>query len=82
VLDYVGGSEDEIAWTLVRVAMTSVADLAIVPLQDLLGLGSTARMNTPGVVDGNWRWHVAEGALTADLAARLRRLGEIAGRVA
>ncbi|HEX4826475.1 MAG TPA: 4-alpha-glucanotransferase [Candidatus Polarisedimenticolaceae bacterium] len=82
VLDYVGGTADEIAWTLVRVAMTSVADLAIVPLQDLLGLESAARMNTPGIVDGNWRWRAADGALTADLAARFRRLAEISGRLA
>ena len=82
VLDYVGGTEGEIAWTLVRVAMTSVADLAMLPLQDLLGLDSAARMNTPGVVLGNWGWRVASGALTPDLAARFRRLAEIAGRVA
>jgi 4-alpha-glucanotransferase len=81
VLDYVGGREEEIAWSLVRVAMTSVADLAVAPVQDLLGLGSSARMNTPGVADGNWAWRCPDGALSRELAARLRRLGTLAGRL-
>lgn len=82
VLEYVGGSADEIAWTLIRTAMTSVADLAVIPLQDLLGLESAARMNTPGIADGNWAWRAPAGALTPALAARFRRLAEISGRLA
>jgi 4-alpha-glucanotransferase len=81
-LDYVGGSGDEIAWSLVRAAMTSVADLAIVPLQDLLDLGSEARMNVPGIAGGNWSWRAAEGALDPELAARVRRLLGVSGRTA
>ena len=42
--------------TLIRVAMSSPAPLAVIPLQDILGLGTDARMNTPGKPDGNWRW--------------------------
>jgi 4-alpha-glucanotransferase len=60
------------AWGLIRVAMASRARLAIVPAQDVLSLGSDARMNRPGRVHGNWRWRLQRGALTDDLAARLR----------
>jgi len=82
VLEYIGGEADAMAWSLIRVAMTSVADLSIVPLQDVLDLGSSARMNTPGVADGNWRWRSTSGALTPELAARFRRLADLAGRIA
>ncbi len=51
-----------------------MAHTAIVPVQDLLGLGNEARMNLPGVTDGNWSWRLAPGALDAGLAARLREL--------
>jgi 4-alpha-glucanotransferase len=81
VLEYTGGGAGEIAWSLIRVAMTSVADLAVVPLQDLLDLGSEARMNTPGIAHGNWGWRAPSGVLSDALAMRLRRLGEISGRL-
>jgi 4-alpha-glucanotransferase len=54
--------------------MSSVADVAIVPLQDVLGLGSEARMNLPGKVGGNWEWRYRPGALNGELSARLRSL--------
>jgi 4-alpha-glucanotransferase len=57
---------------LLRAAIASVAVLAIVPLQDLLALGSEARFNTPGTVVDNWRWRCDAGALSAGLAGRLR----------
>jgi 4-alpha-glucanotransferase len=63
-----------IAWRMVEAAFASVAHTAIVPAQDLLGLGSEARMNRPGVTDGNWAWRLQSGALDADLAARVREL--------
>jgi 4-alpha-glucanotransferase len=59
-------------WGLIRIAMSSRARLAIAPLQDVLGLGSEARMNRPGRPYGNWRWQFERGALTEELAARLR----------
>ena len=77
---YAGCTAREIAWGLVRVAWLSAADLAIVPVQDLLGLGSQARINRPGVVLGNWSWRLRRGQLTAPLAKRLRRLTADAGR--
>jgi 4-alpha-glucanotransferase len=59
-------------WGLIEIAMQSRAELAIAPLQDVLGLGSDARMNHPGQPYGNWRWQFERGALTGELAARLR----------
>ena len=71
----------EIEWALIRAAFTSVAQTAIVPVQDILGLGSEARMNHPGNGDENWSWRYIPGALTVDHAERLRRLAEITGRI-
>ena len=62
--------------------MASVADTVVVPVQDLIGLGGDARMNTPGEEAGNWTWRLGEDALTGDLAARLRALTETYGRLA
>jgi 4-alpha-glucanotransferase len=69
-------------WALVRAALSSVAAVAIVPAQDLLGLGSEARMNLPGAPGGNWRFRLQEGELNPDVAARLRAMTEIYGRLA
>jgi 4-alpha-glucanotransferase len=68
------------SWGLIELAYESRAALTIVPTQDVLGLGSDARMNRPGVTNGNWRWRLDRGALTPDLARRLRRLAEEHGR--
>ena len=62
----------EPAWSLIELAHTSRSSLSIVPAQDVLGLGSSARMNTPGTGEGNWRWRLRRGQLTDELAARLR----------
>jgi 4-alpha-glucanotransferase len=69
-------------WSLIELALHSPAVLSIVPAQDVLGLGSEARMNRPGTTDGNWRWRLGEGALTPALAARLRDATQRTGRVA
>jgi 4-alpha-glucanotransferase len=71
------GEADDVAWELIRLALSSKAGLAIVPLQDVLNLGSEARMNTPAVVEGNWRWR-----FTADmpLGAAFDRLGVLTRR--
>ncbi len=68
-------------WGLIELACDSRASLAIVAAQDVLGLGSEARMNRPGMTKGNWGWRLAPGALTPALATRLRRLAEQHGRV-
>jgi 4-alpha-glucanotransferase len=56
--------EANVALDLIRMAWACVADLAVIPLQDLLGLGTEGRMNYPGRPEGNWRWRLAEGQLT------------------
>jgi len=66
---------------LVRMALASPAGLAIVPAQDLLGLGSAARLNTPGTSRGNWRWRLRPGELSSGRAAWLRERTEEAGRL-
>jgi 4-alpha-glucanotransferase len=67
-------------WSLIELAYASRASLAIVPAQDVLGLGSEARMNRPGRTDGNWAWQLERGALTPGLAGRLRGLAQRHGR--
>ena len=79
-LRYVGGDGREIAWDLIRLALQSVAEWAIVPLQDVLGLGSEARMNVPGRPEDNWTWRYADGALTPAHAERLADLTAACGR--
>jgi 4-alpha-glucanotransferase len=70
VLRYTGATGLEIHWDMIRLAHSSVADTAIVPLQDVLGLGSSARMNVPGRPTGNWTWRFRPGEI--DLLARAR----------
>ncbi|MGB7412893.1 MAG: 4-alpha-glucanotransferase [Thermosynechococcaceae cyanobacterium] len=82
VLDYLGvSSADEIHWDLIRLAMRSVANQVIIPVQDLLGLGSDARMNLPSTAGGNWAWRYAENALTDEIRDRLLHLTQIYNRV-
>jgi 4-alpha-glucanotransferase len=71
----------EPSWGLIEIAMQSRASLAIVPAQDVLGLGSASRMNRPGHVYGNWQWRLAPGQLTKELAGRLREATERGGRL-
>jgi 4-alpha-glucanotransferase len=74
--------EAEPNWKLISFALRSKARLVLVPVQDVLGLGSDARINTPGTATGNWRWRLGAGELTAEHAARLRELTLAARRVA
>lgn len=70
--DYLGSSGNDPAADLIRTTLMSVANTAILPMQDLLGLPSEARMNLPGTALGNWSWRMQPGMLTADLADRIR----------
>jgi 4-alpha-glucanotransferase len=72
---------EEPTWAMIELALASPSRLAIVPAQDLLGLGAEARMNTPGRQDGNWNWQLSDGQLTDELAQRLRAATERTGRV-
>lgn len=77
---YLGCDGQDIAWDLVRAAMRSVADTVIIPAQDLLTLGSSARMNKPARQGGNWAWRLREGALDDGVTARLAELTKLFGR--
>jgi 4-alpha-glucanotransferase len=79
-LRYLDTDGREINWTLIRAAFASVADLALVPLQDVLGLGSEARMNLPGRQSGNWSFRFAWEDLTSEAQRRLRELVELYDR--
>ena len=77
---YLGADSRTAPEALVRAACASVAALAVVPLQDLLGLGAEARLNTPGTVQGNWSWKMPQGALTHELAQRYGALNRLYAR--
>ncbi|MBW4634555.1 MAG: 4-alpha-glucanotransferase [Iphinoe sp. HA4291-MV1] len=81
LLLYLGCQSPEgIHWDLIRLAMTSVANQAIIPLQDVLGLGGEARMNFPSKAEGNWEWWYQADALTKELSDRLQTLTRLCGR--
>jgi 4-alpha-glucanotransferase len=71
---YLNFKDEPIQWVMIRTILSSIADLAVFPLQDVLGLGAEARMNLPGTSSGNWRWRFRHGALTAELATKLREM--------
>jgi 4-alpha-glucanotransferase len=77
---YVGPVGQRPVWPLIRALEASVAQLAVVPAQDLLELGSEARMNTPAVASGNWDWRAPEASWKPELAARLAGLAEVTDR--
>ena len=70
----------EIHWDMIRAVQSSVADIAIVPMQDVLGLGSDARMNLPATSGGNWQWRMKEEEFSHELVTRLRDLCELFAR--
>jgi 4-alpha-glucanotransferase len=77
---YLGFEDEPVNWVLIRAVLSSVADTAIIPLQDVLGLGSEARMNLPGTLSGNWRWRFKSGALKPELASRLKQMNAMYDR--
>jgi 4-alpha-glucanotransferase len=79
-LGYLGTDGATIEWDLIRAAYTSVAERAIVPVQDVFGLGSEGRMNTPGTAEGNWTWRATKERFDAERAGGLRWLAELTGR--
>jgi 4-alpha-glucanotransferase len=78
--EYLGFTDQAINRVLIRGVLSSVADTAIIPMQDVLGLGGEARMNLPGSASGNWRWRMRPGVLTPELATSLRTMNEIYDR--
>jgi 4-alpha-glucanotransferase len=78
---YLGCCDDGVHWTFIRAAHSSVADLALIPMQDVLGLGSEARMNVPSSDGGNWKWRLEPGQFTPELIAKLAHLAELTDRL-
>jgi len=76
-----GHFPDRAPWELLELALSSRAALAMVPVQDVLELGSEARMNRPGELGGNWAWRLEQGRLGPEQAARLRASAARAARV-
>jgi len=81
ILEYLGSDGHEIHWDMIRIAMQSAANTSVFPLQDMLGLGSEARMNVPGRESGNWRWRFTWNMLTPEIKERLKALTEQTGRM-
>jgi 4-alpha-glucanotransferase len=79
-LRYLNTDGNEIHWDFIRAAWASVANTAIVPLQDVLGLGTEARMNLPNSTAGNWGWRYRAETLTEAIGIRLKELGQLYGR--
>lgn len=74
--------DEEIHWDLIRLAFSSVADITLIPMQDLMGLDNSARMNFPSSESGNWQWRYVLSQITDEIRHRLKELTEIYGRVA
>ena len=81
VLAYLGEAGDGMHWAMARAAQNSIANLCVIPLQDVLGLGSEARMNTPSRSQGNWGWRYRQSALTPQLAEKLAAMAEVCDRL-
>ncbi|MDX1524364.1 MAG: 4-alpha-glucanotransferase, partial [Anaerolineae bacterium] len=77
---YLARSDEDIVWDFIRLAISSVSRYAVIPMQDVLCLGSEARMNTPGVLGGNWSWRYRPEALNGWVSGRLRDMVELYGR--
>jgi 4-alpha-glucanotransferase len=79
--DYLGSEAESVVWDLIRAAYGSVAARAVIPMQDLLELPSSARMNDPAVAGGNWTWRLDAPEPPAALGERLRDLARVSGRL-
>jgi 4-alpha-glucanotransferase len=81
VLALTGPCNDGANWSLIRLAQSSPANFCIVPFQDVLGLGSEARLNTPSTTKGNYHWRCSPGSLRSELAEKLAALAEVTDRL-
>jgi 4-alpha-glucanotransferase len=79
-LDYLNSDGEEFNWDFIRGVLASVADTAIVPMQDVLGLDNDSRMNLPASTSGNWNWRMLEGAFSGDVIQKLAAMTELYGR--
>jgi 4-alpha-glucanotransferase len=81
IRDYLGTRRPNMPWEMIRLAMSSVANLCIVPLQDILSLDNHARLNRPGHATGNWQWQLGAEMLTDELAYQLKEITEKTARI-
>lgn len=79
-LDIDSESEKNIHWKFIRLALGSVANLVVIPIQDYLGLGNEARINKPSTVGDNWKWRLQESDITGELQEKINKLTRIYGR--
>jgi 4-alpha-glucanotransferase len=79
-LDIENGKDRDVHWRLVRLALSSVANLSIIPIQDYLGLGNEARINKPSTVGTNWKWRLLENDITDELVEKIGKVTKIYGR--
>ncbi|MCI5649918.1 MAG: 4-alpha-glucanotransferase [Fusicatenibacter sp.] len=82
--EYMGNAKstkEELPWDFIRMAMESVADLAVIPIQDYLGLGGEARINFPSTLGNNWKWRLVPGQFNSEIAGKIRRLTKITARL-
>ena len=77
---YLNSAGEEVHWDMIRLAFSSVADTAVIPLQDILGLDSSARMNLPGKAEGNWKWRFQKGQLDRQVQDRYAELTALYSR--
>ena len=80
-LDEKGADKKRLVHSLVRLAMSSVADRCVIPMQDYLALGNEARINTPSTLGDNWKWRMSKGAATDELAEKIYGLTKMYGRL-
>lgn len=80
-LSYMGGDDEDPVWSFIRLLLSSTADTAILPMQDVLSLGSESRMNLPATVANNWRWRLREDQLMPEVSSRLREMNRLYGRL-
>ena len=82
--EYMGNAkstDEELPWDFIRMSMESVANLAVTPMQEFLGLGTEARINYPSTLGNNWKWRLFPGQFTPELAKRIHRLTQITARI-
>lgn len=83
--EYMGNAkstDEELPWDFIRMSMESVANLAVTPMQEFLGLGTEARINYPSTLGNNWKWRLLPEQFTPELAKRIYRLTQITARIA
>ena len=83
--EYMGNAkstDEELPWDFIRMSMESVANLAVTPMQEFLGLGTEARINYPSTLGNNWKWRLLPGQFTPEMAKRIHRLTQITARIA